>query len=371
MNAHAGANATSISDSTLEAPLSHEELEAHLRQEDPEALEALWAKADDVRRRNVGDAVYLRGLVEISNHCARECHYCGIRSGNTTVHRYRMSRMEVLDCAKQARDLGYGTVVLQAGEDAALTCDWVAEVVRQIKVATGLAVTLSLGERADDELKVWKDAGADRYLMRFETSNPDLFALIHPPRSGSFVDRAELLRRLRRMGYEVGSGVLIGIPGQTYGDLARDIELFHELQLDMIGVGPFIPHPQTPLGKMLFPQNVDQVPNTEAMTYKVLALTRLMRPDANIPSTTALATLNLSTGRELGLQRGANILMPNLTPTQYRALYEIYPAKACIRETAVQCHGCIKMRLMSIGRHIGQGAGSSPSFGKRNETAVG
>jgi biotin synthase len=321
--------------------------------------------ADDTRRRHVGDAVYLRGLIEVSNHCVRQCHYCGIRAGNRGVHRYRMTLEEVLDCAHQASRLGYGTVVLQAGEDPGLTRSWVDEVVRRIKGATGLAVTLSLGEREEEDLAAWKAAGADRYLMRFETSRPDLFASIHPPRPGVTCDRLALLRRLREMGYEVGSGALIGIPGQTFGDLARDIELFRELGLDMVGVGPFIAHPQTPLGKRPFPGHGEQVPNSEAMTYKVLALTRWMCPDANLPSTTALATLNLETGRELGLQRGANILMPNLTPEKYRALYEIYPAKACVRETAEKCNACVLMRLASIGRHAGKGAGSSPSFMSR------
>ena len=174
-----------------------------------------------------------------------------------------------------------------------------------------------------------------------------------------------MLRRLRELGYEVGSGVMIGIPGQTYEDLADDIRMFDELGLDMIGVGPYLPHPATPLGdatvERLLPGDA-QVPNNELMTYKVIALARLACPRANIPSTTALATLNLRQGRELGLVRGANVIMPNLTPPQYRALYEIYPSKACIRETGEQCHVCVTARIETLGREIGRGRGDSPSY---------
>jgi biotin synthase len=177
-----------------------------------------------------------------------------------------------------------------------------------------------------------------------------------------------VLRSLRKLGYEVGSGVMIGIPGQSHADLARSIELFGELDMDMIGVGPYIAHPSTPLGKEPPPESADQVPNTEAMTYKVVALTRLVCPQANIPSTTALATLNLAQGRELGLERGANICMPNVTPQKYRAMYEIYPAKACINDDASKCHSCMRARIESIGRTVGQGRGDSPNYQtERNE----
>jgi biotin synthase len=358
MSAPSTASGTCIS----RPPLTRAAIEGWLREDDPQALARLWARADRVRRERVGDAVHLRGLVEVSNHCVRQCHYCGIRAGNAALTRYRLDQGQVLQCAREAAGLGYGTVVLQAGEDPALTTQWVLDVVLRIKAETGLAVTLSLGERGLDELALWKRAGADRYLLRFETSNPALFARVHPARPGQACDRPALLRRLKAMGYEVGSGILVGLPGQAYQDLLNDLLLFRELGLDMVGVGPFIPHPQTPLWEQALDGGPDQVPNTELMTYKVVALTRLLRPSANIPSTTALATLNLAQGRELGLQRGANILMPNVTPPEYRALYEIYPAKACIRETAVQCHGCLQGRLAALGRGVGQGMGSAPSF---------
>jgi len=361
MSAPSTANATCISD----APFRAADLEGWLREEDPESLGLLFDRADRVRRANVGDAVFLRGLVEVSNICVRQCHYCGIRAGNAALQRYRMTLAEVLDCARQAWNMDYGTVVLQAGEDPGLDATWVRDLVLAIKAETGLAVTLSLGERGLDELRLWKSAGADRYLMRFETSNPELFRAIHPAKHGQACDRVALLRSLKAMGYEVGSGALVGIPGQTYADLARDLVLFRDLELDMIGVGPFIAHPATPLGQAPLAWRSDQAPNTEAMTYKMLALARLMRPKANIPSTTALATLNLASGREQGLRRGANVLMPNLTPLKYRALYEIYPDKACSRETAEQCHSCLGGRLRKMGRKVGMGKGASPAFEER------
>lgn len=338
------------------------ELLAWLREERDDVLAALWQRADAARRSAVGDAVHLRGLIEISNHCSRRCHYCGLRIDNRSLERYRMTADEILDCARQASRFGYGTVVLQAGEDPGLSTEWVAGVVRAIKRETGLAITLSLGERDVADLASWRAAGADRYLMRFETSNRDLFERIHPPPAGRPpFDRIAQLRELRRLGFEIGSGVMVGIPGQTYDDLANDLEWFAELDLDMIGIGPFIPHPATPLATETgagLPGD-DAVPATESMTFKMVALSRILCPRANIPSTTALATLNLAQGRELGLQRGANVLMPNMTPTQYRLHYEIYPAKACIQETAAQCHGCIRGRILSIGRTVGIGPGSA------------
>jgi len=323
-------------------------------------LKELWAAADRVRRENVGDEVHLRGLIEISNHCCRQCGYCGIRAGNHSLERYRMTANEILKCAHQAVRYKYGTVVMQAGEDYGIETEWLAGIVRQIKRETPLAVTLSLGERSDKDLEIWKEAGADRYLLRFETSDQELYELIHPKFAGGFTNRLAVLDVLRKLGYEVGSGVMVGIPGQTYDTLAGDIETFRALDLDMIGVGPYISHPATPLGSGEWIRRVppaDQVPNTELMTYKTVALARLVCPQANIPSTTALATVNKANGRELGLTRGANVVMPNLTPVKYRALYEIYPAKACIDETSGQCRACLSARIRSIGRTVGKGPG--------------
>jgi biotin synthase len=346
--------------------MEHAELVSWLRQGDADRLQGLWDRADAVRRQHVGDAVHLRGLIEFSNHCVRRCAYCGLHVANRDLVRYRMTEDEILDCARQAAQFGYGTVVLQSGEDLGVAAGWISGVVRRIKSDTGLAVTLSLGERGVEELETWHAAGADRYLLRFETSNVELFQRLHPPRPGQlWPDRVALLRQLRQIGYEVGSGVMIGIPGQTYDDLARDIALFAELHLDMVGVGPYLPHPDTPLADANQAPSVpheDQVPGSELMTYKVIALTRLTCPLTNIPATTALATLNRANGRELGLRRGANVIMPNLTPVKYRAMYEIYPDKACVGETADACRTCLESRIRGIGRHIGTGRGDSPHF---------
>lgn len=336
-------------------------IERWLRETRPARLQALYQAADRTRQRSVGDAVHLRGLIEISNHCVQQCGYCGLRAGHLDLERYRMTADEILACAREAARLNYGTVVLQSGEDYALTREWVASVVRGIKRQTSLAVTLSLGERPEEDLTLWKESGADRYLLRFETSDRDLYNRIHPPVGHRTSDRMAALRTLRWLGYEVGSGVMVGIPGQSYQSLAEDLLTFQRLDLDMIGVGPFIPHPRTPLGKgnWLWPiPAVEQVPNSEEMVYKVLALARLICPTANLPATTALATLNRSDGRENGLARGANVLMPNLTPLKYRRLYEIYPNKACIHETAAQCNDCLGARLRNVGRYPGSGKGS-------------
>jgi biotin synthase len=265
-----------------------------------------------------------------------------------------------MSAAHQAVLLGYGTVVLQAGEDPGLTMAGIADMVSRIKQETPLAVTLSLGERAHEELAAWRNAGVDRYLLRFETSDRRLFQTIHPGLHGRPSDRTAILRQLRDLGYEVGSGIMVGLPRQSLESIARDIELFRELDLDMIGIGPYLPHPNTPLGagQLPLPQLTSRrLPDVELLVYKTLALTRLVRPDANIPSTTALATINKRNGRELGLQRGANVFMPNLTPLKYRRLYQIYPAKACIDETGDACNGCLRGRIARLGRHVGLGQG--------------
>ncbi len=343
--------------------MTRSELLRWLRETDAAALVPLWVEADAVRRARVGDAVHLRGLVEISNHCVRGCLYCGLR-GTSDVVRYRMTHDEILACARDAARFGYGTVVMQSGEDPGLTVEFVADLVRAIKAETGLAVTLSLGERTADEYRAWKAAGADRVLLRFETSDPALYDVIHPHRA--MESRLALLETLRAIGYEIGSGVMVGVPGQTWDTLADDIALFATLDLDMIGVGPFLPSPRTPLGdggddgvaaRLRAAAGKEQVPGDELTTLKVVALTRLACPDSNIPSTTALATIDPAAGRELGLSRGANVVMPNVTPPRYRVLYEIYPGKACIHETATACRGCLEGRIARLGRVVGRGPG--------------
>ncbi len=326
----------------------------------PARLQELYERADTVRKEHVGDAVHLRGLIEISSHCARQCMYCGLRHANRDLPRYRMTREEILNCALQAERLGYGTVVMQAGEDDMLTAKWVEEIIWWIKRETRLAVTLSLGERNRDEFEIWRLAGADRYLLRFETSDENLFRTIHPHRYSDAPGRLALLRQLKSLGYEAGGGVMVGIPGQSFESLAQDILTFRALNLDMIGIGPYIAHAATPLGSGTLRPAISpsaQAPSSEEMVYKMIALTRIVCPDANIPSTTALATINKVDGRKLGLKVGANVVMPNLTPSKYRRLYEIYPAKACIDESATDCNQCLRGQIHSLGRFAGHGPG--------------
>jgi len=317
-----------------------------LRESRPSRLAELYQWANEVRRERVGDAVHLRGLIEISSHCVRQCMYCGLRRGNLALQRYRMTRDEIFDCARQAERL--------------LTAEWIAEIVRWIKRETTLAVTLSLGERKQDELRLWRAAGADRYLLRFETSDGNLFRIIHPSRISGGPDRLTLLRQLKDLGYEAGGGVMVGIPGQSFESLAGDILAFRALNLDMIGIGPYIAHPATPLGSGALRPEIspcEQALSSEEMVYKMIALTRIACPDTNIPSTTALATINKADGRKLGLQAGANVVMPNLTPVKYRRLYEIYPAKACIDESATDCNQCLRGQIHSLDRFPGRGPG--------------
>lgn len=341
-------------------PLDRPALLGWLRETDPAALEPLWARADAVRQAAVGDAVHLRGLIEVSNICVRSCHYCGLRKESAHLTRYRMRPEEILACAREAAALGYGTVVLQGGEDPGLTREGIAGVVQRIKAETGLAVTLSLGERSDADLEAWLRAGADRYLLRFETGDPELYRRIHPGLPGGPQDRFGQLRRLRDLGYEIGTGIMVGLPGQSWESLAGDLFRFQELDADMIGIGPFLANPRTPLGAA----PVGEVPNDELTTLKAIALTRLLCPEANIPSTTALATLDPAAGRELGLLRGANVVMPNVTPAPYRQLYEIYPGKACVNETATACRGCLEGRIAALGRSVGKGPGERRRSGK-------
>jgi biotin synthase len=345
----------------LNKDMTIQQIECWLRETDEQKLEQLWGEADAVRKEHVGDAVHLRGLIEASNYCVRRCTYCGLAADNKEMTRYRMNADEIFACAEEATGYGYGTVVVQAGEDYGIESQWLADLVKRIKGKLPLAVTLSMGERPLEDLQLWREAGADRYLLRFETSDTQLYKLIHPPLPKQTTDRFEILHQLKQLGYETGSGVMIGIPGQTFTTLANDIDTFRRYDMDMIGVGPYIANPLTPLEQNGLSHEIaaeDQVKNTEMMTYKVIALTRLVCPQANIPSTTALATINKKSGRELGLSRGANVVMPNVTPVEYRTKYEIYPGKACLNETAKQCQGCLATRIASIGRTIGTGYGS-------------
>ncbi|MBN1825837.1 MAG: [FeFe] hydrogenase H-cluster radical SAM maturase HydE [Candidatus Eisenbacteria bacterium] len=337
--------------------LSRVDLLRWLREEDPIRLEELWREADRVRREAVGDEIHLRGLLEISNHCRLDCLYCGIRAGNASLPRYRMEEKETVASARRAGELGYGTVVIQSGDDPAITGPSLARAVRRIKEETAGAVTLSIGERPLEDLAAWRRAGADRYLLRFETSDRSLYERVHPAPRGRRSDRIALLGALRDLGYEVGSGVLIGLPGQSVESLADDLLLFRELDLDMIGVGPFHPHPDTPLGRGEGPAPAaEPVRNDPVTACKTIALARLLCPEANIPSTTALAALGAGE-RADALRRGANVFMPNVTPLPYRRLYSIYPSKAKVDESDERIHSEARSIVLSLGRRIGAGRG--------------
>ena len=357
-----------IADPPARQDPTRDEILFWLRETDTARLERLWRAADETRARWVGDEVHLRGLVEISNYCVRGCTYCGIRGPNRAVERYRVSAETILACARRAREFGYGTLVLQSGEDYGIESEWMAEVIRRVKRETGLVVTLSLGERPRRDLVAWREAGADRYLLRFETSDDELYRRIHPDLPGRVSDRLADLRTLQELGFEAGTGIMVGIPGQTHETVADDIELFRGMDMDMIGIGPYLPHPATPLGAE-FRQRAasgdwppDQAPNDELTTCKVIALTRLARPDANLPATTALSLIDKAAGRAHGLRRGANVVMPNLTPVADRRRYEIYPEKADVHETAEAINTSIRELLDALGRTVGAGAG-----GRRRE----
>ena len=310
----------------------------------------LFSLADKVRRENVGDEVHLRGLIEFSNICKCQCKYCGLRSPNKNIERYRIEPDDVILYAQKAVEMGYRTVVLQSGEDEFYSRDLMCRIIKGIK-NFDVALTLSVGERSFEDYKAFKDAGADRYLIRIETTDKNLYKKMHP--SMDFNNRVRCLKDLKKLGYETGTGCLVGLPEQTIESLADDVLFFKEIGADMIGIGPFIAHPHTPLKDC---QNGDFT-----LALKVMALTRILLKDINIPATTAMETLNPN-GRIIALQSGANVVMPNVTTTEYRAKYEIYPNKICINENALQCRSCIGNKIKSIGRTVSQGYGFRNKF---------
>lgn len=311
---------------------------------DAEAGQVLEA-ANRLRTETVGGAVHLRGLIEFSNYCRNNCLYCGLRRDNQRVSRYRMTAAEIVAAAENGARLGYKTVVLQSGEDLTFSGEAIATIVREIK-RLGLVVTLSIGEREPWEYELWRSAGAERYLMRHETADPLLYERLHPGQS--LAGRVTRLRVLKELGYQVGTGFMVGLPGQTAGTLWSDLELVWELQAEMVGIGPFIPHSNTPLG---------QAPGgTVEQTCLMVALTRLALPYALLPATTALGSID-SQGREAALRAGANVVMPNLTPKIHRQDYQIYPNKICLGEEAAECRGCITRRIESMGRTVADNPG--------------
>lgn len=293
----------------------------------------VFKEADLIRKQFVGDGVHLRGLIEFSNICKRGCLYCGLQSSNKSVKRYRLSKSEILNIAKKGVDEGFKTIVLQSGEDDFFDTKLMCEIISGIK-DLDVAVTLSLGEKTFEEYKAYKEAGADRYLLRIETTDVNLYEQMHP--YADFQNRKRCLFDLKKLGFETGTGCLVGLPNQTLKSMADDIFFFKELDADMIGIGPFIPHPKTPLK--------DAACGDLNLAIKVMALTRIVLKDINIPATTAMETL-APNGRLLALQSGANVVMPNLTDDFHRKLYEIYPDKAITKRNDLES------KLNSIGRY--------------------
>ncbi len=305
----------------------------------------IFSLADSIRKKYVGDEVHLRGLIEFSNICKCNCKYCGLQFSNNKIERYRISPENIVLYAKKAVDMGYKTVVLQSGEDAFFKTEILCEIIEKIK-NLGVALTLSIGERPYNDYKAFKQAGADRYLIRIETTDRNLYKSLHP--NMSFENRLRCLDDLKNLGYEVGTGCLVGLPEQSLESLADDILFFKKIDADMIGIGPFIPHPQTPLAN-------SQIGDFN-LALKVMALTRIILKNINIPATTAMETLNPN-GRIIALQSGANVVMPNVTTTEYRAKYEIYPGKICINENPEKCRNCIGAKIKSIGRTVSEDYG--------------
>jgi biotin synthase len=315
----------------------------------PKAQQIL-RQADSLRAETVGPEVHLRGLIEFSNYCRNNCQYCGLRRDNRRVTRYRLEPAEIIAAAEQGASLGYKTVVLQSGEDLAFTSQMLADIIREIK-KIGLVVTLSIGEREPKEYELWRNAGAERYLMRHETADPVLYDRLHPGQK--LAKRIFLLKILKSLDYQVGTGFMVGLPGQSAKTLLADLELARELEAEMVGIGPFIPHPDTPLG-LYSGGTVEQ-------TCIMVALTRLFLPYALIPATTALGSIS-PVGRESALKSGANVVMPNLTPRIHRADYQIYPGKICLGEEAAECRGCITRRITGLGRRVSDGPGHNPKW---------
>jgi len=323
--------------------LTDEEFVFLIEMTDDVLCKELFEHADNKRKKIYGTDVYLRGLIEFTNYCKNDCYYCGIRNSNKKLERYRLSKEDILSCCKEGYELGYRTFVLQGGEDPFFTDEVMSDIVSSVHSRySDCAITLSIGERSIDSYKRLFEAGARRYLLRHETANPGHYGLLHPEKM-SLDNRKNCLFELKKIGYQVGSGFMVGSPYQTTSDLVCDLRFLQDLQPDMIGIGPYISHAQTPfVGK----ENGDV-----NLTLRMIAILRLMFPHALIPATTALATLN-PMGRELGLKAGANVAMPNLSPVKTRKLYDLYDNKACTGEESAQCRECIEKRIEAAGYKV-------------------
>ena len=323
--------------------VSDAELEALLTTEDTDAISYLAACAREVREKIYGKAVYIRGLIEFTNYCKNGCYYCGINCGNIKADRYRLSDEEILDCVRQGYELGFRTFVLQGGEDPFYTDDKIIHLIREIKAMhPDCAVTLSIGERSEASYRAFFEAGADRYLLRHETASPEHYAKLHPANL-SWENRMNCLKTLRKIGFQVGCGMMVGSPFQTIENIIADLRFIAEFKPDMCGIGPFIPHKDT-----IFK---DEPQGGLMLTLKLLSIIRLMLPDVLLPATTALGTIDPE-GREKGLRHGANVVMPNLSPVSVRDKYAIYDGKICTGSESAECIRCLSARVACAGYEI-------------------
>ena len=339
------------------ARLDREELAAMLALRDPAGREELRRRAESVLLEECGPRVAFRGLVEFSNICRCNCRYCGIRRGNRAVRRFRLDPGEILECARFCAEAGYGSIVLQSGErNDAEFLGFVERAVRAIKRETvsgalpsGLGVTLCVGEQAPDAYRRLFDAGAHRYLLRIETTAPALFARLHP-KEQTLASRMKCLESLKAIGFQTGTGVMIGLPGQTHGQLADDLLFFRDMDVDMLGMGPYIANEQTPMRRHAAGTRARHAEILE-LSLNMIAAARLLLRDVNIASTTALQAMD-PVGRELGLQFGANVIMPQVTPVRVRREYQLYEGKPCMDEDPQRCMECLRRRINAIGREV-------------------
>ncbi|NLK20636.1 MAG: [FeFe] hydrogenase H-cluster radical SAM maturase HydE [Epulopiscium sp.] len=321
---------------------------------DEENTKYLKEKARKTREKYYGDKVYLRGLIEFTNYCSRDCVYCGIQASNKNVDRYRLSIEEILECCELGYNLGYKTFVLQGGEDRYYNDEKILKMVYTIKNKyPECAITLSIGEKSYESYKRYYDAGADRYLLRHETADKKLYETLHP--KGNFENRIKCLWNLKEIGYQVGAGFMVGLPDQAYGHYIKDLRFLKELNPHMVGVGPFIPHKETSLSK--------KEGGTTEMTVILLAIIRLLLPSVLLPATTALGTLD-ATGREKALRAGANVVMPNLSPIGIREKYSLYDGKICTGDEAAECRKCIEKRIENAGFHVDLSRGDNALYSK-------
>lgn len=333
--------------------LTDEEFTALLSADFSDTDKYLAARACAVREKYYGKDVYIRGLIEFTNYCRNNCYYCGIRRDNKNAQRYRLTAEQILECCDTGHKLGFRTFVLQGGEDSYYTDEKLCLLIHEIKARyPDCAVTLSLGEREKESYQRLFEAGADRYLLRHETADKRHYEQLHPD-TMSYDHRLQCLHDLKEIGYQVGCGMMIGSPGQTLNCLIKDLRLLQELQPEMVGIGPFIPHHDTPLA--------DQSAGTVVMTLRLLSIIRLLLPNVLLPATTALGTLD-PRGREKGLQAGANVVMPNLSPARVRRKYALYDNKICTGDEAAECIRCLAQRVDSVGYHIVQSRGDHLRF---------